>query len=145
MARGRRKKNKFEDLDKDFMTNIEAASDAEIRDKIAQVALNQAELIQARDLDQDLQDKKYALSEANAIYREGTKMNKLRIEYARSILEARGKNTGDSGLDEKLNVGKTDKVIADAAAKLNEHLNEMKATGTKVSLVGLDGREKRIS
>ncbi len=96
---GREPKSKFEDLDKDYMTSIESATDDEIRAKIAQVALNNAALQEAKGEDQQLAELKEQVKEAGAIYREGAKANKLRIEYARYMLDSRGKDSGESGVE----------------------------------------------
>ena len=85
------KKEPFKDLDDDYKTTIEAMKDDEIRFKIAQVAMDQDELMKVKSEDQDLAEKSEAVKEASAIYREGTKMNRLRIKYAKQMLESRGK------------------------------------------------------
>lgn len=90
----RQKKDKFEDLDEDFKDDIASKSEEEIRKKISTVALNQVALLEARDLDEDLQQKKEAASVAGAVYREGTTMNKLRIEFCKQVLSDKGKATG---------------------------------------------------
>ena len=91
MARGFKKKNPFDDLDKDFKTGIEDMSDEDIKKRVSEVAINEHENRAAQKKDQDLADKKAAVKYADEQYREGTKMNKLRIGYAHFILEARGK------------------------------------------------------
>lgn len=92
-----KKKDKYADLDQDFKDTAASLAEAELRDRIATTSLNQAALIDARDKDFDLKDKKEAVKEASAIYREGTKRNKLVIDYLRSMLDAKGKDTGSSG------------------------------------------------
>jgi len=91
---GRSKKDPFADLDQDFKDEINAASKEQIRDKIAQISLNDAALEEAKELDLDLAQKKEAAKEAGAVYREGKKMNKLRRKYARIMLGEKG---GDNG------------------------------------------------
>lgn len=88
---GRKKKNEYDDLDSDFKSLVENMKDEEIRSKIAEVAMNQVELMKAKTADQDLAEKKTAAKMAGEMYRDGSKMNRLRIEYARQILENRGK------------------------------------------------------
>lgn len=91
MARGRKKKQPFEDLDQDFKDDVANMKDEDIRAKLAEVAINEHENREAKKQDQDLQQKHDAYSLAGEIYREGTKMNKLRTGYCYNILEARGK------------------------------------------------------
>lgn len=91
MARGRKKKNPFDDLDDQFKDSMNAMTESEIRDRIAQIALNQEELMSARKEDQHLAELKEQVKEASAIYRDGTKMNKLRIAFARQRLADMGK------------------------------------------------------
>lgn len=86
-----KKKSNFEELDDDFKTMIDSASEDEIRKKISDVALNEAQNQENKKQDQDLKEKKEAVKMASEQYKDATKANKLRIGYARSILEARGK------------------------------------------------------
>lgn len=90
MARGRKKKEQFADLDSDYRTLIDNMKDSEVRDKIAEVAMNQVELMKNKNEDQHLKEVQETAKEAGSQYREGTKMNRLRIEYARHVLEGRG-------------------------------------------------------
>jgi len=87
----RQKKDPFADLDENFKEDILAMNEEEIRDRIATTALAQADLMAAKSEDQALKEKQEEYKEAGAVYREGTKMNKLRISYARQVLEDRGK------------------------------------------------------
>jgi hypothetical protein len=87
-------KDKFKDLDGEFKDTVASMSEEEIRATIAKVSLNQVELINAKALDQDLIQKRAAASDAGAIYREGTKQNKLRIEFCHQVLGDKGKDTG---------------------------------------------------
>lgn len=96
MPRGRTKKEAFEDLDSEFKDTVAAMSEEDIRNKLAQVSLNHVELMKAKKDDQDLESKKEAVKEAGAIYREGSKMNKLRIEFCHRVLGDRGKDTGNA-------------------------------------------------
>lgn len=92
--RGRPKKDKFADLDKDFKDAAEALSEAELRDRVAKTALDLAALLDAKDKDFDLKEKKEVAKEAGAVYREGIKASKLRTAYLRLMLEAKGKEAG---------------------------------------------------
>jgi hypothetical protein len=91
MARGFKKKGPFEDLDKEYKETIENMSDEDIKKRISEVAIAEHENRAAMAADPDLQQAKDALKLASEDYREGTKMNKLRIGYAHFILESRGK------------------------------------------------------
>lgn len=97
MGFGRPKKDKFADLDDDFKDNVAAKSEVEIRDLIAKTSLDQAALMEAKDLDMDFKMAKETAKEAGAVYREGTKANKLRIAFARQVLNGRGKDSGSFG------------------------------------------------
>lgn len=104
MARGKKgtstKKDPYRDVEKEFKAAVDGGTPEQIRERIAKVALDQAALMAAKDLDQDLKDKKAAASYANETYRDGTKFNKLRIAYCRMVLGRQGKEDGDSGIDE---------------------------------------------
>ncbi len=91
MARGFKKKGKFDDLDSDFKTNVENMTDEEIKRRISEVAIAEHENREAKTKDTDLADKMAAVKFAGEQYREASKMNKLRIAYAHFILESRGK------------------------------------------------------
>ena len=87
----KQKRDPFEILDDQFKDTIVAMGEDEIRNEIATIALNQEELMIAKKQDQHLQEKKEEAKEAGLVYREGTKFNKLKISYARQVLEDRGK------------------------------------------------------
>lgn len=97
---GRAKKDPFEDLDADFKDSVAAMSELEVRQKISSVALNQVALLEAKDADEDYQTKKEIASEAGAVYREGTKMNKIRIAFCKRVLGDKGKDTGSFDVEE---------------------------------------------
>lgn len=88
------KKDKFADLDQEIKTAICSMNEAEIRSKLSEVSLNQAALMAAKEEDQDLKEKKEAASDAGTIYRDGTKQNRLTVEYARQVLGDRAKDNG---------------------------------------------------
>ena len=83
-------KDRFADLDDDFKDAILQGSEVEVRQAASKVALDQEELMAAKEEDQDLKEKMSAASTASAVYREGKKANKLRIKYIRSVLQSRG-------------------------------------------------------
>lgn len=89
--RGAKKKSPFADLDSEYKSTIENMTEEEIKKRISEVALNEHENVQAKKLDQDLNEKKAAAKMAGQQYADATKMNRLRIAYAHFILEARGK------------------------------------------------------
>lgn len=92
-------KDKFKDLDGDFKDSVQGMDEAEIRAKISQVALNQVELLQAKEKDQDLERAKAEAKDAGAIYAEGTKQNSLRIMFCKQVLEGRGLATSEPSDD----------------------------------------------
>ena len=96
---GRSKKDPFEDLDQDFKDTVASMSETEIRQKISSVALNQVALLEAKENDEDYQTKKELASEAGAIYRDGTKMNKIRIAFCKRVLGDKGKDCGSFDTD----------------------------------------------
>ncbi len=86
-------KDPFEDLDEDFRNSVQAMDETDIRRRISDVALDQANLMAAKEEDIDLEKAKEVAKEAGAIYREGTKANKLKISFCKRVLEDRGKAT----------------------------------------------------
>jgi hypothetical protein len=86
----KKQKDEFDDLDEGFRGQVEAADSAEVRKMIADVALAQNDLMEAQKNDFDLQEKRKAASEANFVYSDGTKQNRLKIRFARAMLSARG-------------------------------------------------------
>lgn len=83
-------KNPYEDVPEEWRESVESATTEEIKKKVAEVALAQAELMKAKKDDADLADRREQYKEAGAIYREGSKMNKCKIEYAKMVLDSRG-------------------------------------------------------
>jgi hypothetical protein len=88
--KGRPPKDKFDDLDEEFRAFVLGSDPNLVKQRLAEVVLEHQRLVEARKNDGDLQEKKWAFEEADAVYREGKKLNKLRIEFAREILVARG-------------------------------------------------------
>lgn len=89
--RTRKNKDPFAELDPDFKNAVESMSEVELRHKIAEVAMNEADNKRLEKEDQDLAEKKELVKSAAEQYRSATKANVLRIGYCKSILEARGK------------------------------------------------------
>lgn len=90
MPRRKTEKDPFADLSQDFRDAVDAQSRDDIKKTICQVTLDQIELLEAQKLDQDFQAAKEAYREAGAVYREGTKSNMLKIQYAKMVLEGKG-------------------------------------------------------
>lgn len=83
-------KDPFAYLSEDFRSSVDAQSRDDIKRTICQVTLDQLELEAAQKADEDYQTLKEQFKEAGAIYREGNKMNKLKIQYAKQSLEGKG-------------------------------------------------------
>lgn len=91
------KGDKFSALPPEWKENIEAAQDEEVMNIIAKVSLDEVLNKMSKDADEDLKEKVAQAREAGAQYREGTKMNSLKIAYARQLLESRGRDVGHIG------------------------------------------------
>lgn len=91
MAKQDKEKDKFDGLEQEWRDAIMGMSVEDIKKRVAETALNQAELMRAKKEDQDLADKKESYSDATAVYREGTKANRLKIEFMKATLDGRGK------------------------------------------------------
>lgn len=84
------KKDKFDALPAEFRDTIAAMSRKDIREKIAQISIDNQELLDAKEKDIDLQKAKEQAKEAGEVYREGLKMNKLKIAFAKRVLDDKG-------------------------------------------------------
>lgn len=84
------KKDKFDALDADFRDQVAAMSRKDIREKIAQISIDNQELLDAKEKDTDLMKAKEQAKEAGEVYREGLKMNKLKIAFAKRVLDDKG-------------------------------------------------------
>jgi len=58
--------------------------------KNSRIALDDAQNLAAQAADQDLKEKKQAAADAAAVYRDGTKANRLRTKYVTRVLADRG-------------------------------------------------------
>lgn len=83
-------KELFEDVPDEFKAIIDAADIVGIKQRLAQVALDQMELMKAKKEDGDLDEKREAYKDAGAIYREGSKANRLKSEYCKVMIESKG-------------------------------------------------------
>lgn len=91
MARGRKKKTEFEDLDSEFKDSVAALGDDAIKQKMAEIAMNEQENQNTKKADQDLEQKIAQAKYAGEVYREATKFNRMRTKYCYEILKSRGK------------------------------------------------------
>jgi hypothetical protein len=98
MGRNFEEKDPFAALDQDFKDAIAGMDEGEIRDRIAKISLDDAALKEAKSNDEDLKQVQSIAREAGAVYREGAKMNSLRIKFARRVLGDKAKYNGESGL-----------------------------------------------
>lgn len=89
-------KDPFAKLDSDFKDGIASMGEAEIRDRIAKITLDNAAIQEKKKDDSDLKAKLSEARDAGAVYRDAAKMNKLRIEYCRRVLGDKGKPNGDA-------------------------------------------------
>lgn len=83
-------KDPFQDLTEDFKDAVAQSSREEIEKRISDVALYDVELRKQKKEDQDLKEKAEAYKEASAIYREGLKSNRIKIEYCKRVLDDKG-------------------------------------------------------
>ncbi len=84
------KKDPFAALPDEFRALVEQGGEAELREAAAKAGLDQAELMACKEEDDDLILKQAAVSVAGEVYRDGTKMNKLKIKFIRQTLKSRG-------------------------------------------------------
>lgn len=84
------KKDKFDDLSPEFRDSVAAMNRKDIRERIAQIALDNQALLEEKEKDTDFQKAREQAKEAGAIYREGIKINKLKIAYAKRCLDDKG-------------------------------------------------------
>jgi hypothetical protein len=90
MARPKKDKSPYEDLPQEWKDSVAAKSISEINDEIAVIAKRQEENSKSMKDDPDLENLKWQVKEASAPYREAAKANKLKIQYAIEMLEAKG-------------------------------------------------------
>jgi hypothetical protein len=91
----RKKKNKFDKLPSEFKDSVVGMNESEVRARIAQVSLDDAALREAKENDDDYLQKREEAKFAGAIYRDGAKANKLKIEFCRQRLDDLCKPNGD--------------------------------------------------
>jgi hypothetical protein len=89
---GRPKKEQFADLDEEFKALIDGGNEGEIRLAVQRVALNESDNQEAKKADEDLREKKEQAKMAGEGYADATKANKVRVEYAKFMLQNMGKH-----------------------------------------------------
>lgn len=101
MPRGKKgsgeEKKGFPDLDQDEQDKIVHMSREELRDYIAKVAMDNANLMIQRAEDQHLKECKQATKDADENYREGNKRNGQRIKLSMRCLGDKGGDTQPVG------------------------------------------------
>lgn len=124
-------KDPFADLDQEFKDAIDSGTYEEVCTKLAQVVVEHAELMEKKELDLDLKEKQEAAKAANEQYAESTKMNKLRIKYAKQSMEARGQRVPASNAS-----------LAERQAKreLRKLSDSLKADGASMTIT-MGGKE----
>ena len=88
--RRRNKHDPFAGLDGDFKDAVTGSTTEEIRRRISKVAAAEEENLKAQKDDQQLKEAKQAAKDAGEQYREGTKLNRLRIRWCLRTLKDRG-------------------------------------------------------
>lgn len=89
-------RDKFAALDTEFKDAVAGMDEESIRKKVSDIALAQEALMKAKDDDEDLASAKEQFSVAGEIYRQGSKLNRLRIQFCKQVLEDRGKDADGS-------------------------------------------------
>lgn len=94
MGRPKGSKNKntdpFSDLDSDWKDAVASSDRVEIESRISKVACNDVELRKMKKEDQHLKECQEAYKDASAVYRDGFKQNKLKIEFLKRALDDKG-------------------------------------------------------
>ena len=97
MSFTKKEQSKLDDLNESIKNveeglkeRLDAMSREELKAYVGKVALDELLNQETKKNDQDLTDKKEAVKAASAGYKEATKANKTRIEYAKSILDGQG-------------------------------------------------------
>lgn len=88
--RGRKPKDEFANLSDEFKASVYSKNEDDIRKLISEVSLAQVALNDAKKSDQDLAEAHARYKDANAVYADGTKENKLKIRFCRRALNDKG-------------------------------------------------------
>lgn len=89
-GRGRPKKDPFADLSEDFQAEVLIMTVDEIRAKMGDVAKVIAQTVETRKADIDLADKKEAVKDAGAVYKEVIDASNLKIRFMMQLLSDKG-------------------------------------------------------
>lgn len=84
-------KDPYEGLPDEWRSAVEGGTEQEIRTKLSEAALDQQSMLDEMEKDDDYQNAKAALKVAGEGYRERRKVNKLKIKFAKRVLEGRGR------------------------------------------------------
>ena len=82
--------NSFENVPEEFKDAVLGMNVDEIKQRIAQVALDQVTLMTLKKEDMDLEQARNTYKEAGAQYREGSKMNRVKIEFCKMVIDSKG-------------------------------------------------------
>ena len=83
-------KDKFSELPKEFVDQMESSSIQELKEALGLISTNEELNLSAAKADEDLQKLREQVSVASKGYREGTKMNKIKTKFIRRILADKG-------------------------------------------------------
>ena len=90
MRRSKEKKDKFQDLDDGFKSEVQSMKVQEINNRIAEWAKLVEATGETMKRDEDLAQRREAAKLAAEPYRQDIKMAKLRIAYGMQVLQDRG-------------------------------------------------------
>lgn len=91
--RGRPPKAEYEDVPDEFKDLANSSDRESLQTLISKVACDQVELMLLKSEDQDLATAKEVAKHAGAVYAEGSKMNKQKIAYCKTLLDDKGGHT----------------------------------------------------
>lgn len=95
-------KDPFETLTSDFKDAVAQSSREEIEHRIATVAVYDSELRKQKKEDQHLKECAEAYKDASEVYREGFKINRLKIEFMKRVLDDKGGLTSNDSNSDSL-------------------------------------------
>lgn len=81
---------KFKKLDQEWRDDMLGRGTPQLYKSVVEYVFNLIGLEMAKEVDEDLHQLKEALKTANEVYTEGKKVNTLRVEFIRQVLEDRG-------------------------------------------------------
>lgn len=90
MAKGKGKKDPFADLPEEFKDKVMGGTAEEIQAEVSKISMAQEELMEAKEEDEDYKQKAAEFTFAGAVYKDGTKANKLKIRFIRQAMKSRG-------------------------------------------------------